>query len=124
MQQAAAAGVVLSVILLLFSLAALALWFVALVHCISKKHDKDRMLWVIVVLFGGPIGALLYWFMGRPKMPPRMHSGVAPSASSPPLISNPAIAFDHLAIRDEKKRAESINAALGLMAASKRRNRI
>ncbi len=46
----------------------LAFWIYALVDCL--KHEPpggDRIAWIIVVVFAGLIGALVYWFARRPK---------------------------------------------------------
>ena len=39
----------------------------ALIDCVQRDF-KDKLLWVIVILVGGPIGALAYYFAVRKKM--------------------------------------------------------
>ncbi len=55
-------------------LALLILWVWALVNAISVEDDSmyqtgNKLIWVLVILFAGPIGALLYWAMGKPERP-------------------------------------------------------
>ncbi len=85
-------------------------WFGALVHCIKHRHDKDRLMWVLIVLFGGPIGAFLYYVMGRQ---PSSDSGLTIARPRSPVPEAPLIDFDHSAIHDEKRRVQAISQALG-----------
>jgi len=39
----------------------------ALIDCVQRDF-KDKLLWAIVILVGGPIGALAYYFAVRKKM--------------------------------------------------------
>lgn len=91
---------------LLLSFAMIGIWLYSLVHCIKHRHDKDRMLWVLITLLGGPIGAILYLTMGRPKaeaLPPLVYSG---STAVPPII------YSHTGVQDEKERVREIERAL------------
>jgi hypothetical protein len=40
-----------------------------LIHAIQNKGltDTEKIIWVLVVLFLHVLGALLYFFVGRPK---------------------------------------------------------
>ena len=57
----------------LIGLALSALWFVfwiwMLVHAITNKgvSDGEKICWVLAVIFLPVLGALLYFFIGRPK---------------------------------------------------------
>ena len=43
-------------------------WFVALVGALSRKDLKEnRLLWVIILLIGGPIGMIIYFFIENRK---------------------------------------------------------
>lgn len=62
------------VLLLLFlpvSLALFAFWLWMLIHAIQNRglNDSERIVWVIVIVFVNLIGALIYFFVGRPRAP-------------------------------------------------------
>ena len=50
-------------------LAAFVFWIWMLIHAITNKGltDTEKIIWVLVVLFLHVLGALIYFFMGRPK---------------------------------------------------------
>jgi hypothetical protein len=52
-----------------FVLAAFVFWICMLIHAITNPglRDVEKLLWVIVILFVHALGALLYFFIGRPK---------------------------------------------------------
>ncbi|MEO7700321.1 MAG: PLDc N-terminal domain-containing protein [Opitutus sp.] len=106
-----AGSILIELVVLALVCASLVAWLGALIHCIKHRHDKDRMLWVLIVLLGGPIGAILYWTMGRMKAvaasPTPLSSAQTAFASRP---INPH--FDHAAIHDEKLRTAAISQAL------------
>ena len=64
---------ILEFFLLLFlaplALLAFAFWIWMLVHAISNNGltDIEKLIWVIVILFTHFIGAVIYFFVGRPK---------------------------------------------------------
>lgn len=50
----------------------LALWIWALVSAVSVEDDSmyqtgNKLIWVLVILLAGPIGALIYWAIGKPE---------------------------------------------------------
>ena len=51
------------------ALLAFAFWIWMLVHAISNNGltDIEKLIWVIVILFTHFIGAVIYFFVGRPK---------------------------------------------------------
>jgi hypothetical protein len=62
------------IILLLFFLGPLALlgtafWIWMLIHAIQNKglDDTEKIVWVIVIALLHLLGALIYFFVGRPK---------------------------------------------------------
>ncbi len=61
----------LFLVLLLAPLALLtfAFWIWMLVHAITNNGltDIEKLIWVIVILFTHFIGAVIYFFVGRPK---------------------------------------------------------
>ncbi len=60
--------------LFLFPLALLGFvfWIWMLVHAITNKglNDTEKIIWVLVIIFVHFIGAVIYFFVGRPKAPP------------------------------------------------------
>ena len=51
------------------ALAATVFWIWMLVHAITNKglSDTEKIVWVLVIIFVHFIGALIYFFVGRPK---------------------------------------------------------
>lgn len=66
--------------LLLLSLVCFAFWIWMLVDCLTNNglQGNDKIVWVLVILFASFIGALIYFFIGRPKR----HQLVPPHVSS------------------------------------------
>ena len=58
-------------IVFLWGLGALAFvfWIMMLIHAITNKglSDTERIIWVLVVIFLHFIGALIYFFVARPR---------------------------------------------------------
>lgn len=44
-------------------------WVWMLVHAIQNKglSDSERIVWVVVIVFVNLLGAILYFFVGKPK---------------------------------------------------------
>ena len=53
----------------LFALAAFVFWIWMLIHAVTNKGvgDGEKVAWVLVIFFLHFIGALIYFFIGRPK---------------------------------------------------------
>ncbi len=53
------------------ALALFAFWIWMLVHAITNKglSDTEKIVWVLVIIFVHFIGAIIYFFVGRPKVP-------------------------------------------------------
>jgi len=53
----------------IIGLIVLIFWLWMLVHAITNKglSDGERIVWVIVIIFLPFLGALLYFFIGKPK---------------------------------------------------------
>jgi Phospholipase_D-nuclease N-terminal len=64
---------ILELFLVLFlaplALLTFAFWIWMLVHAITNDGltDIEKLIWVIVILFTHFIGAIIYFFVGRPK---------------------------------------------------------
>ena len=54
---------------LAFVLACFVFWLWMLIHAIKNKglSDTEKIIWVLVILFVHVLGALIYFFVGRPK---------------------------------------------------------
>lgn len=63
------AELVLMLVFLPVSLALFGFWLWMLIHAIQNRglNDSERILWVIVIVFVNLIGALIYFFVGRPR---------------------------------------------------------
>jgi hypothetical protein len=62
-------GIFAFLVLGVIVLAAFAFWIWMLIHAITNKglRDTEKLIWVLVVLFLHFIGALIYFFVGRPR---------------------------------------------------------
>jgi len=62
-------GVLAFLVVAAIGLACFAFWIWMLIHAITNKGltDTEKIIWVLVVLFLHVLGALIYFFMGRPK---------------------------------------------------------
>ncbi len=49
----------------LFSLFALIGWILMLVDCVKRqfKGENDKILWILIIVLAGIIGAIIYYFM-------------------------------------------------------------
>ncbi len=52
-----------------FALAVFVFWIWMLIHAVTNKGigDGEKIAWVLVIFFLHFIGALIYFFIGRPK---------------------------------------------------------
>jgi drug/metabolite transporter (DMT)-like permease len=60
------------ILALLLALVALVFWVRMIVDAVTNKgvSDTERLMWVLLVILltpGLPLGALIYFFYGRPK---------------------------------------------------------
>lgn len=58
-----------SVFFLLFCLAGAAFWIWMLIDCATNEPSEgnDKIVWVIVIALAQLVGALIYFFVRRPK---------------------------------------------------------
>jgi len=68
-----ALGCVIFAIIGLIGLAAFAFWLWMLIDVITRapSEGNTKLIWILVVVFTGIIGALIYYFVQRPKNPPK-----------------------------------------------------
>jgi phospholipase D-like protein len=47
-------------------------WIWMLIHALTNKglRDMEKLIWVVVLVFTHFLGALIYFFVGRPKCEP------------------------------------------------------
>ncbi len=44
-------------------------WLLVLIDCISmKSKDNDKIIWALVIIFLHLLGALIYYFVKKPKL--------------------------------------------------------
>lgn len=56
--------------MIILGLASVVLWVWALVDCLNRKDydsDNEKLLWALVILFAGIIGAAIYYFLVKRK---------------------------------------------------------
>lgn len=53
----------------LISVGSTALWIWMLIECLTKESSEgnDKLVWAIVIVLTGCLGALLYFFVRRPE---------------------------------------------------------
>jgi hypothetical protein len=51
---------------MLLGLLGFAFWLWMLIDCLQRKF-KDKLIWVLVLVFLGPLGALLYFFLVKKR---------------------------------------------------------
>ncbi len=81
-------------VLLIFMLIVFVLWLWMLIDCLQRKdfpNENDKVLWAIIMVLGGWIGALLYYFLVKRKMDATVISEgtPGPSASEPEPEARP-----------------------------------
>ena len=71
---ALAAGVMgifglLYLVMIAVAIAGVVFWVFALVDCVQREFpgQNDKLMWILIVALLHWIGALVYWFVGRPK---------------------------------------------------------
>ena len=82
----AAGGAFACIISLVFGLVVLAMmafWIWMLIDVITKcpSEENKKVIWILIVIFTGAIGAAVYYFVQRPKNPP---AGTLPPSGPPP----------------------------------------
>jgi len=62
-------GAVFAVIGLCLVVAAVAFWIWMIVDCATNEPSEgnDKLVWIVIIVFAQIIGALIYYFVRRPK---------------------------------------------------------
>jgi membrane-associated phospholipid phosphatase len=42
-------------------------WIKMIIDCATREKDHDRLIWILIIVFTHFIGALIYYFVQRPK---------------------------------------------------------
>ena len=59
----------LQVVLIALALGACVLWICMIIECATKESasGNDKLIWILIIIFTGWIGALIYYFVRRPQ---------------------------------------------------------
>jgi hypothetical protein len=59
----------LVILFILFIFASIAFWIWMLVDCVQKnfKKENDKVVWILVIILAGSIGATIYYFVEKRK---------------------------------------------------------
>jgi cytochrome c biogenesis factor len=61
-------GIFLQLIIGAISILAFVFWILMLVDCVKRKFkDSEKIVWILVLIFTGIIGALIYYFVVKYK---------------------------------------------------------
>lgn len=62
-------GLLLVLFIAALGIAFFAFWLWMLIHAITNKglSDIEKLLWVLLIVFVGFLGPILYFFIGKPK---------------------------------------------------------
>jgi len=82
---------VLWLLMFAFIIGCMALWIWMLVDCVRRQFpdDNTRLMWVLIVVLAGWVGAVIYYFIGR-KQGYIPEPGQAPVQAPPPQAPPPA----------------------------------
>jgi len=63
---------IISLFVGLVVLAMIAFWLWMLIDVITKcpSEENKKLIWILVVIFASILGAIIYYFVQRPKNPP------------------------------------------------------
>ena len=56
-------------LMMALSIASFGFWIWMLIDCITKEPSEgnDKLIWILVIVFTGVIGAAIYYFVRRPE---------------------------------------------------------
>lgn len=63
------AGLLFGLIITGVSIGIFIFWILMIVDCIQRKfkEDSEKIIWILVLLFTGIVGALIYYFLVKSK---------------------------------------------------------
>ena len=64
-------GCIFGLIALVIGAAVFAFWLWMLIDCATKcpSADNKKLIWILVIIFTHVVGAIIYYFVQRPKNP-------------------------------------------------------
>jgi ABC-type Mn2+/Zn2+ transport system permease subunit len=73
MDTGAGIGILFFLLIGLLGLATLALWIWSLIHCVQNRYlnDNNRLIGILLIIFLGLLGSLVYLFLPRETEPQR-----------------------------------------------------
>ena len=62
-------GLLFGLVIFALSILAFVFWILMLIDCVKRKfkEDTEKIIWVLVLIFTGIIGALIYYFIVKNK---------------------------------------------------------
>lgn len=83
-------AILMSLFVMLISIAAVVFWVWTLIDCITNKRltDTQKIVWALVIFFIGFIGSLIYLFAGRSPTP-KVYVPVQPYYYQPQTYHQP-----------------------------------
>lgn len=62
-------GMAFGLLMMGISVVAVIFWILMIVDCVQKKfkNDTERIVWLLVIIFAGIVGALIYYFIVKSK---------------------------------------------------------
>lgn len=77
-----AAVIIVPVLFALLGLAMFVFWLMMLIHA-AKHPIKDKALWIIILIIGGILGAIIYYFVVKKNFPAQVRPP-EPTPTVPP----------------------------------------
>ncbi len=61
--------VLLWIAAIVIGIALTVLWLLAIIDCAQREFPgpNDKVMWILIIIFAHGLGALIYWYVGRPK---------------------------------------------------------
>jgi len=62
-------GILFIILIVVVVLATIGFWIWTIVDCATKEPDtgNTKIVWILIILFAGIIGSIIYFFARRPK---------------------------------------------------------
>jgi hypothetical protein len=67
MVEAVIIGLFVLAIIIIVAIVTSLFWFWMLIDCLKRKKYDDKLVWILVLLFLGFAGAILYYYIEREK---------------------------------------------------------
>jgi len=62
-------GLLFGLMFIVISILAFVFWIFMILDCVKKKfkNDSEKIVWILILIFTGLIGALIYYFVVKKK---------------------------------------------------------